>query len=94
MALFLTQRQFIQIIERKKSAGKTLKGTDFERSFLESLENYFLSNKSQVKHYQKFLGIKFWNFKERKFIEDYFLDLERIVFDQVNSFGNRTFDNI
>ena len=43
------------------------------------LRMYFEINKSEVQGYERFLKIKIWHLKEKKLINNYFLELKKII---------------
>jgi hypothetical protein len=59
------------IIESKRGIGPSLKGTEFERTFTESIENHIGSAKYELRHHIKFFDLKFWEFRKKQFIKEY-----------------------
>ena len=78
------------IIETKRKIGPSLKGTEFERTFTESVENHIGSRKYELRHHIKFFDLKFWESRKRQFIKEYHElltnEIRRQIDQKINEF--------
>ena len=77
----------------KNSVG-TFRGTEFDNSFMNWIKIRFEGHQWDIKHHEKFLKIRFWNFEAKKLMKNYYIELEEVVYNIINSFVNKNSDKI
>ena len=58
------------------------------------IKNKYQNSIYEIIHYKKFLKIKFWQFREKNLIKQYYIDLENRVKEIINSFLNNNYKHL
>ncbi len=87
---------YYETLDRALSKAKITDGLIFDsitihanhlvgrKETMDQLKIYFEARKLETHHYEKFLQIKVWHFKEKKLIKDYYAELKNIAFSKFN----------